>query len=89
MPCAPRRGSPRLLVGASPSVRTATSVSCTCSEPGCTSKAVAQGQPTGTLLQSPPHRQFFIHRCSHCFTAVVLLGDFSMVTQPHLGTGDC
>ena len=34
--------------------------------------------------QSPPHRQFLIQRCSHCLTAVVLLGDLSMVTQPHL-----
>lgn len=36
--------------------------------------------------QSPPHRQFLIQRCSHCLTAVVLLGDLSMVTQPHLQT---
>lgn len=44
----------------------------------------AQGQLRGTLRHSPPHRQFLIQRCSHCFTAVVLLGDLSMVTQPHL-----
>lgn len=48
------------------------------------SMAVTQGQLRGTLRHSPPHRQFLIHRCSHCFTAVALLGDFSMVTQPHL-----
>lgn len=48
-------------------------------------QTVAQEQLRGTLRHSPPHRQFLIHRCSHCFTAVVLLGDFSMVTQPHLG----
>lgn len=63
-------------------------VPCICSESGCTYadwRAVAQEQLRGTLRHSPPHRQFLIHRCSHCFTAVVLLGDFSMVTQPHLG----
>lgn len=38
----------------------------------------------GILLHSPPHKQFLIQRCSHCFTAVTLLGDFSIVTQPHL-----
>lgn len=46
---------------------------------------MAQEQLRGTFRHSPPHRQFLIHRCSHCVTAVVLLGDFSMVTQPHLG----
>lgn len=44
-----------------------------------------QGQLRGTRRHSPPHRQFLIQRCSHCLTAVVLLGDLSMVTQPHLG----
>lgn len=49
------------------------------------SPASVQEQLRGTLRHSPPHRQFLIQRCSHCFTAVVSLGDFSMVTQPHLG----
>lgn len=43
-----------------------------------------QGQLRGTRRHSPPHRQFLIQRCSHCLTAVVLLGDLSMVRQPHL-----
>lgn len=40
----------------------------------------------GIRLHRPPHRQFLIQRCSHCFMALVLLGDRSMVTQPHLNT---
>lgn len=38
----------------------------------------------GILLHRPPHRQFLIQRCSHCFMAFVLLGERSIVTQPHL-----
>lgn len=44
----------------------------------------AQGQLRGKRRHSPPHRQFLIQRCSHCFTAVALLGECSIVTQPHL-----
>lgn len=33
---------------------------------------------------NPPHRQFLIQRCSHCFIALLLLGERSIVTQPHL-----
>ncbi len=40
----------------------------------------------GILLHRPPHRQFLIQRCSHCFMAFVLLGERSIVTQPHLDT---
>lgn len=40
----------------------------------------------GILLHRPPHRQFLIQRCSHCFMAFVLLGERSIVTQPHLNT---
>lgn len=43
-----------------------------------------QGQLRGSRRHNPPHKQFLIQRCSHCFTAVALLGDRSMVTQPHL-----
>lgn len=45
------------------------------------------GQLRGSRRHSPPHRQFLTQRCSHCFTAVALLGDLSMVTQPHLQGG--
>lgn len=78
----PLEGQPRLLVGICPSEDSNVTVSsqtvpCLCSE--------GQERLRGTLRHSPPHRQFLIQRCSHCFTAVVSLGDFSMVTQPHLG----